>query len=203
MKTKKIKETKVPSIFRISTNPYGIPYVKWTEKWWQWAFSIPKSENPILDKSGMNCKKGQNGRVWYLAGTTGNETIAKRTCSMPQNKAILFPLIVTLFSHSEKTDLNRTELIQYTAKDMDLTTSLRAVVDGTPLTNLSRYRVKSYFDLNLVKDNIWGVQSGPTQAASDGFWVFLKPLSEGNHTIKFEGVEPNFKTRVSYNIKVL
>jgi hypothetical protein len=95
------------------------------------------------------------------------------------------------------------ELIRYTAKDIDLTRSLEAIVDGTAVTPLLTYRIQSYFGLDLVKGNIWDVKAGPTLAASDGFWVFLKPLNEGNHTISFQGAEPNFKTNVSYNIKIL
>jgi len=38
-------------IFPVDSNPYGTSYADWTAKWWQWAFSIPKENHPLLDKT--------------------------------------------------------------------------------------------------------------------------------------------------------
>jgi len=198
-----LKKTNDSTLFHTNSRPYGKSYVKWTEKWWQWAFSIPKEQNPIADKTGVNCAKGQAGPVWYLAGTTKNIFHAKRTCVIPRRKSILFPIIVSQFSRSEKPTMTDRELVRYTAKDIDQASFLEVRIDDLHLTDLSKFRVQSFFNLDLVKGNIWDIQPGPTMAASDGFWVFLKSLKEGNHTINFQGVEPNFKTRVRYNITII
>lgn len=198
----KLKRIKHPDVFQTNSRPYGQSYVKWTEKWWQWAFSIPKDHNPIIDKTGENCCRGQDGPVWYLAGTTGDTTHAQRSCIIPHEKSILFPIIVSQFSRSEKPTMTHRELVRYTAKDIGLASFLEVIIDSLHLTDLSKYRVQSYFNLDFVEGNIWDIKSGPSMAASDGFWVFLKPLSEGKHTISFQGVEPNFKTRVTYNITI-
>ncbi len=200
---RKIGKKKLPELFQLNCRPYGHSYVKWTENWWKWAFSLPIGQNPILDKTGENCGRGQDGPVWYLAGTTCRRFYARRRCIIPKNKAILFPIIVSLFSRSEKPNMSTEELVRYTSKDIELTSSLETLVDGTTLTELSKYRVRSYFRLRLVDDNIWGVKAGFTEAASDGFWVFLKPLSLGNHTIIFQGVEPNFRNKIRYNIVIM
>jgi hypothetical protein len=198
-----INKINYPKIFQINSKPYGQSYVKWTEKWWQWAFSIPKDQNPIIDKTGENCGIGQNGPVWYLAGTTGNTSCAQRSAVVPHGKSILFPIIVSQFSRSEKPSMSRQELVQYTAKDIDRINYLEVIIDDIHLADLFRYRIQSYFSLNLVEGNIWNLNPGYTWAASDGFWVFLKPLSEGNHAISFHGIEPNFDTRVAYEITIL
>ena len=198
-----LKKTNAPIHFETNCRPYGKSYVKWTEKWWQWAFSIPKDHNPIIDKTGEYCTKGQEGPVWYLAGTSGSTFHAKRSCVIPHKKGILFPILVSQFSHSEKPTMTDRELIQYTAKDIDQTSFLELVIDNYRLTNLSIYRIKSYFYLDLIEGNIWDIEPGPTMAASDGFWAFLKPLRRGNHIISFQGIEPNFKTRVTYNITIV
>ena len=192
-----------PDVFQTNSRPYGQSYVKWTEKWWQWAFSIPKDQNPIIDKSGKNCAKGQEGPVWYLAGTTGDASHAQRSCVILHVKSILFPIIVSQFSRSEKPNMTSRELVRYAAKDIDQTSLLEVIIDDMHLTDPSRYRIRSYFNLDFVEGNIWDIKSGPSMAASDGFWVFLKPLSEGKHIINFQGVEPNFKTRVTYNINII
>jgi len=197
-----LKKTNAPMFFKTNSRPYGKSYVKWTEKWWQWAFSIPKDLNPIIDKIGENCGRGQEGPVWYLAGTTQKTINAKRRCVIPHQRSILFPIIVSQFSRSEKPTMTDQELVRYTAKDIDQVSFLELIIDDYPLTDPSIYRVKSYFRLDLVEGNIWDIKPGPTMVASDGFWVFLKPLSEGKHSINFQGVEPNFKTHVTYRITI-
>jgi hypothetical protein len=199
----KYKKTKYPELFHPSSEPYGLPYIKWIENWWRWAFSIPKDQNPITDTTGKYCEKGQGGPVWYLAGTTGNIRQAYRTCAMPQAKSILFPIIVSQFSLSEMPQMEIQELERYTAKDIDKTSFLEFIVDGVSLNELSKYRIKNRIHLDIVRDNIWGIKSGPTEAVSDGFWVFLKPLSKGKHIVKFHGIEPNFETRVTYRLSII
>jgi hypothetical protein len=76
------------------------------------------------------------------------------------------------------------------------------IIDDIFLTDLSKYRIQSYFNLDIIDNNIWGIKSGPTMAASDGYWIFLKPLPMGEHKIKFQGIEPNFRTDVTYNITI-
>ena len=61
-------------------------------EWWQWALSIPTSENPLLDTTGGKCVVGQRGSVWFLAGIFGGGTVT-RTCSVPANKILYFPVI--------------------------------------------------------------------------------------------------------------
>jgi hypothetical protein len=191
-------------LFPIESKPYGFSYSEWTAKWWQWALSIPKGHNPLIDSTGEHCAEGQSGPVWFLAGTTTNIHWAERSCIIPMERAILFPIIVSQFSFHEvphiKTDK---ELISYTAKDIDQLTLLEATIDGIKLPDLHIYRIQSGpFDFSIPENNIWNVRSGTTKAVSDGFWVFLEPLAEGNHTISFHGIEPNFETKVTYHISV-
>jgi hypothetical protein len=198
----RIKKVNYPELFQTDSSPYGRTYVKWTEKWWQWVFSIPKDQSPIIDRTGKNCAICQKGPVWYLGGTTGSTSHAIRSCVIPHRKSILFPIIVSQFSRSEKPNLNYRQLISYTAKDIDHFSLLQVIIDDIFLTDLSQYRIQSYFNLDLIDNNIWGIKPGPTKAASDGFWIFLKPLPLGEHIIKFQGIEPNFRTDVTYNITI-
>jgi hypothetical protein len=142
--------------------------------------------------------------VWFLAGTTGQSFIAERHCIIPGRKAILFPVLVSQFSFSEMPHIKEdSELISQTAKDIDQCSRLEATVDGIVLLNLQNYRIQcGPFDLDLPADNIWSVKAGLTRAVSDGFWVFLKPLTEGDHMIDFHGIEPHFETHVRYHIIV-
>ena len=44
-----------------------------TAQWWQWAFSIPFAQNPVVDQTGGSCMIGQRGSVWFLAGNLGGQ----------------------------------------------------------------------------------------------------------------------------------
>lgn len=61
--------TAKPRVLPPRSRPFGLTYAQWSEKWWQWALSIPADENPLLDPTGENCGTGQSRRVWFLAGT--------------------------------------------------------------------------------------------------------------------------------------
>jgi hypothetical protein len=65
------------------------------------------------------------------------------------------------------------------------------------LQNVEKYRVQSpVFDLTYPKSNVFGLPSGPTRAISDGYWVFLKPLSPGMHDVYAAGSCSSGKTKV-------
>ena len=59
--------------------PAGKSYEQWGAIWWQWADSIPYSQNPIVDPDGTYCAVRQHGPVWFLAGTNGFD--ATRFCT--------------------------------------------------------------------------------------------------------------------------
>jgi hypothetical protein len=191
-------------IFAKDSNPYNLSYKEWTETWWRWVLSIPKEINPLLDNNGEHCAEGQCGPVWFLAGTTGNTYHAERMCNILGEKAVLFPIIVSEFSFSEVPHIKRNdELFSYVSKDMDQCSVLEASIDGSKLHDLHKFRVQiGPFDVSFPPNNLWDVRPGPTKAVSDGFWVFLRPLNEGDHTIEFRGVEPHFRTQVRYQLTV-
>ena len=64
---------------------------------------------------------------------------------------------------------------------------MKLTIDGQVISKscLEQYRVKSsLFEATLPDDNIhaYGVP-GQTQVKSDGYWVFLRPLEPGKHTL--------------------
>ena len=54
------------------------PLSELSAEWWQWVYSIPQPyatdtaiSNPLFDPTGASCMVGQQGSVWFLAGTNG------------------------------------------------------------------------------------------------------------------------------------
>jgi hypothetical protein len=177
-----------PGVYAKDSKVYGITYSDWTSKWWQWLIASPLPVNPANDNSGKNCAQKQTGQVWFLAGASSGK--ADRTCTIPSGRAILFPITTSECSYVEypayKTE---TDLRKCAVSEENKISKVEATVDGRNINNLQNYRqVTSLFDLIFPKDNFFGVPAGPSKAVSDGHWVFLQPLSVGNHEIKFKGV---------------
>jgi hypothetical protein len=197
-------------VFTTDSKPYGLTYGEWTARWWQWANSIPKPDNPAVDNTGKNCAIDQNGPVWFLAGTFGGS--AERTCTIPSGKAILIPIFNSECSYAEFPALKSESELRSCAKSLqDKTTSLEATIDGMSIQGLEKYRVASpLFNLTFPENNVAGVPPGLTQGVSDGNWLFLKPLPPGKHEIHFAGASVdiattstnNFATAATYHVTV-
>jgi hypothetical protein len=176
------------NFFRPEDKPYGLSYGHWTVKWWQWAKSAPMRINPVIDKTGKYAYVNQQGPVWFLAGTFGENNLPYRLCTLPSGKAILFPVINYEMNPLEKPELaNGPDLIRHVIDDIDDIVVKYAIVDGT---TVPVYRVRSdplIFPLKISDENNNGIPGGTTYAVSDGYWVFLQPLSKGNHHIYFHG----------------
>src|SRR5262245_61681927 len=173
--------------YQTGSKPYGTSYEDWTAKWWQWLVSIPTPENPAMDKLGEHCGVGQNGSVWFLAGTTGGKN--ERTCTIPSGVAILIPPLNSECSTAEFPDLTtEQQLRECDTSFQDKTQHLEFVLDGTKFDGLENSRVVSpLFNATFPEDNIFGAPSGTTNAVSDGNWVFLKPLPPGKHELTSKG----------------
>ena len=174
-------------VYSIESSPYGVPYSNWTGEWWQWWLSNTEADNPAADPTGANCAKNQNGSVWMLAGTVGGS--AEQTCTIPVDKAILFPIIGSECSMQNILTLDPIQKLEVCARaDNNAIAHLEATVDGTSLQQLEKYRVLSpIFNMVIQDDNPLGAPSGPTKMVSDGYYVFLEPLPAGNHDLHFVG----------------
>ncbi len=51
----------------------GISQPELTNRWWQWAGSFEYADSPVSDATGERCGAGQEGPVWFLAGTYGSK----------------------------------------------------------------------------------------------------------------------------------
>ena len=109
------------------------------------------------------------------------------------------------------------EMVALCSWATDLITDVQVTVDGVPVEGLKEdYRFPSpVFPFNGAIDNPFdtfcsGVPAGTcyegphTSGFSDGYWVMLRPLSPGVHTIHMYGylADWNFMVDVTYNLTV-
>ena len=169
-------------LYAPDSSPFGRTYGEWTARWWQWVLSIARNENPVVDENGSNCANNQSGPVWFLTGTLKGH--AERSCIIPADKAILFPVINVEASVAEGDGTTDEELAARTKFEMDQITDMRAMISGTNVNELKQYRIQSPpFNVTLPADNVLGVPAQTTKMISEGYWLFLHPLEPGNYDL--------------------
>lgn len=191
-------------LFPRGEHPLGRSWEEWTCRWWEWILSIPRVDNPGYDKTGERISKNQHSEVLFLPGTFGG--IAERHISIPASKPILLPVINCTTSFAEeprfKTEF---QLMEFVRSQIDDIGDVHASIDGVELKNVEQYRVRSrIFDVLFPENNVYNAKPGQTRAASDGFWLFLKPLSPGLHQIHTYGscLLGKIRIEVKYNMRV-
>jgi hypothetical protein len=185
-----------------------------TGQWWQWALSTPAAANQVLDESGAFCMVGQRGPVWFLGGTfTGQPTV--RTCSVPDNVSLFFPVINSVNINTPgcsqaDTDLSLAELRALVAPPIDGATGLSVLLDNRPVKGVRRVR-SDPFSVTLPPGNVFGptppacVVAGQvySPAADDGYYARLQPLPAGQHHLSIRGTDANgFSVDVFYTLNV-
>ena len=159
-----------------------------TTQWWQWAHSMPEDVNPLLDPTGAYCAVGQQGGVWFLGGGYGSSKI-RRVCTIPRGKAVFFPVINMVYWRAkDAASFTCAQAKRYAAINNETALDLFAELDGVPLPDVKSYRVSS--------ERCFDIYGGIPEAqrpynaypsATDGYWLLLKPLEPGRHTLKFGG----------------
>ena len=194
-------------IFSKDSKPYSIPFSEWVGKWWQWQVSIPSKTNP-QDLTNLTLVHPRNAyspekcgwnqddkNVWFLPDGR-NLALAQaknpeiRKCTVPHDKALLVQVYGGGCSYGEglKTDKELKECV-----DIGLdSATFSAKVDGVEVmnsANRSDFLPLPYlYNLTYVPDNLYDVPAGTYRAMAGGYFLFVKPLSVGEHKIEFEEI---------------
>jgi hypothetical protein len=197
-----------PLVLGPGGHPFGHTYREWSTRWWQWALSQPAATNPVLDATGEFCAEGQEGRVWFLAGSFAPDPVT-RSCTVPAGKALFVPVIDNA-SIAFPTDppAERTKAFvrraARTGLPRDQAAGLSLVVDGDAVRHLERFYTESrFFFVEVPEGNILGEPAGTVEgpAYAVGFYVMLAPLRPGTHTVELDATAP-FGVHVTYNLTV-
>jgi hypothetical protein len=209
-------EVKDYRLYARDDSPCGKTWEKWVELWWSWCYSDPSGKSPVEDTNGAFCFKNQPVEsVWFLGGTFGGKV--ERTCQIPPGRSIFFPVVNDIISFLTDPELkSEDELHCYAKSDIDNTLILQVTLDSLEIKGLRAYRVhSSLFNITLTSNDSSRVAS--TLAVSDGYWLFLRPLTQGDHVLEFIGEKleydkmdnsksnpleylPKFRVEVKYNL---
>ena len=186
----------------------GKSYNELAGEWTNWLTAEPIATNPAFDPDGRFCDLNQQGSVWFLASTFGG--VVDRTCEVPAGKAIFLSLGGVFLSFAPEfpaagdpcaqmaTVAERVRCDVNNDVPVAPAISFEATLDGEPVDDLFAYRTQSQpggFTLRAPNPSFLtdlGFPAGDrSPAMADGYFLFLKPLEIGRHTLSFRMVNPD------------
>jgi hypothetical protein len=189
------------------SSPHGITFGAWTAKWWKWFFSIEKNRNPVFDNTGLYANEKQFKPVWFLAGTWVGEVrkYPIRKCSIPSAVSVLFPVLNCEVNPLEYPHLrSKKDMKNHILHDRSTIGKLECFVNGKEIPPQLVESDPEFFNIEIRSDLSENKKCGDTLMTASGYWVFLKPLSEGHYHLSFEGSYQYGKlySGASYDISV-
>jgi hypothetical protein len=167
--------------------PGPAPTPELTAQWWQWAMMFGE-DGPVADRTGARCGDGQQGDIWFLAGGFGTARI-RRSCVVPEDKPLFFPMVnMAYWRQPGAAGLSCADAQAAAALNNDTAIDLFVELDGAPyaISEARRIRTRSCFNI-FARVPTGAAPYNAYPAASDGFWLMLRPLAPGRHILKFGG----------------
>jgi hypothetical protein len=223
-------------LFSKDEKPFGLSYDDWASKFWNhW---ISKNTDQATPKSG-GClivnNDNKSDSLVMLMETADVGFPPQQVCKISSKQGIMIPLWIAWCDTGANKGYSDQQLTEC-ARRANLGNIVSDVkVDGFPvakldvrqtlisgsldykinsLTNVTQFDSKG-FNLTIPPDTHKPNQvTGTWRAVSDGWWVFLKPLSTGQHSIFYNirvtptgaltspGTNPHFAD-ITYNFQVV
>jgi hypothetical protein len=173
---------------------HGLTYGDWLARWWQYALTLPASQNPIIGSTGANCAVQRSGNVaLVLAYSAPGDPIQ---CEVPVGTMLFLEVLSSECSTLEPPPFygaNEAEL--RTCAEGFVPLDMKASIDGVEVRNLSQYvKTSPLYTFTVPEDNILGAPAGATgESVAYGVHLLLAPLTPGKHTIHvYSTYEPGF-----------
>ena len=178
----------------------GVSQEELSVQWWQWAGSFAYEASPIADTKGDKCGAGQQGKVFFLAGTY-ESTVTRRTCKVPAGRYLFFPIINYVVMPSNCSGCLTCKDAEASAKSMTNNLGrIFAELDGEQLPSVGNHRAASPACFNLAERMKGAPKIEPT--ASNGYYLLLKPLPKGTHKLRFGAELPSLRQGLEYTLIV-
>jgi hypothetical protein len=220
-------------LFSKDDKPFGVSYDDWIAKYWNWVLSL--NTDKATPKPG-GCLINKSDSMVMLLNTADVNFPPQQVCKISSNQAIMIPLWIGWCDTGSNGRTATDEQLTKCAREQNLGNIRSGVkVDGLPVANLDvrmslisgklDYKINSPltnindfyskgFNLTIPADtHIANQVTGTWRAESQGWWVFLKPLPPGEHTVFYNiritptgpltspGTNPHFAD-ITYKIQV-
>jgi hypothetical protein len=180
-----------PGIYPVNAAAQGHTYAEWSAAWWTWYMEHPLAGHPGVD-GPFDVASGQTGHVWFLAAPadfgTATPTPRTRHITIHPGIALYVGLVNGEMSSLEgaATEQDQRAVANFQA---DRIVNVACDLDGAPVTHIENYRFESP-QFSFTAPDPWIFSPAPGGAGTsvaDGYYVFCKPMSVGQHTLHYSG----------------
>jgi hypothetical protein len=195
-------------LFSKDESPFGISYSDWVAKYWNWDYSIPTDPqtNTFAGLKDNGCLVHKENSTVMLADTAAGG-VWNQKCTISQKEGILIPIWTGECNQGAGKQFESYSFKQLSdcARGFDLGKVKGQVkVNNIPIAMLDAVDYKTNVMNNVTEIyteeyNVTAPEDthapmerfGTFPAAAHGWFVFLKPLQPGNHTVYYQNsVEP-------------
>ena len=190
-------------LFSKDEMPFDVPYDTWVSKYWNWWLGLSTDEaTPTPD----GCVINKSEPMVMLMETTVDGS-PNQVCNVSSDQGIIIPMWIAWCDTGDHKGLSDEQLTKCAREEYNLgKIGSEVKVDGVPvadldvvmslisgsldydinsLTNVTEFQSKG-FNLTIPEDTqAANSVPGTWRAGSHGWWVFLKPLPPGEHTISY------------------
>jgi len=180
-------------------NPLESSYTEhleeYVQKYWTKIFETPKNENPATDPDGSRHDVNTNPVCLACDMTGKGKPVIRTLANISADKSIFIPVNDVGVSERElDPGENVNHLKGHAKKDEDSATHVKLTIDGK-VYDLKDLKDKQYrignpigpFEVVIPDNPLDGLEPpGKAMAVADGYYVIIKPLAPGQHTIKIE-----------------
>jgi hypothetical protein len=216
---------------------------EWSAEWWKSVFAIPvyaddgttiihpQFDAPLNEGDTVDtdyARPSADGRVTFLYGSFFGGDI-ERSVTIPAGKPVFVPIVNTEWSNPDTApppdfeappgNYTIEELAAFAKAQADTITGVSASLDGVEVDDILQHRHAAQFEYTQpaersITQTFFGLDApGPNESATDGYYLMLLPLDEGQHTLTFTGSSPDntgtppllgaFDFTMTYNINVV
>lgn len=162
----------------------GRSFAELTQAWWRWAYRQRDGMRPTQDPTGAQCHVGQEGAVWFLAGTGGTGPV-DRKCTVPEGRYLFLPVLAVLETSVPGRRRDCSALRADALERVGQAVTYRVELDGTLLTPV-RSASRDCFDAYADAEHNDPPPGSHAPASTDGLWLLLPPLTPGRHRLVVE-----------------
>jgi len=227
------------AIFSNGEKPFSKSYDDWASEYWnKWLAksAAQATPRPVGCLVANNDYKSESMVMLMHPADVNFPPV--QTCQISSNQGIIIPLWIGWADHDTPASCQVSNLAECAKRQNLGNIASNVKVDGTPLATLDvrlsvipgsgslDYKINSLTNVTQSTSKVFTLTipsnsveipnnvAGTWQAASDGWWVFLKPLPAGQHTISYNvhvtptgsltspGTSPHFAD-ITYNLQVV
>jgi hypothetical protein len=187
-------------VFQKNELPFGKPYEDWVQDWWRWNAAIPGDpETTFAGVKENGCLINKEGPVAMLMDPAIGG-VHHQICEIRPNQGILIPAWSALCSGAVKGSENKSfKELSECARQYNLgKVTVKAWVDNKSIAQVNAEDYKTInlinatelyskgFNITIPGDSNLAVDyPGNHLGAAHGWYIFLKPLPVGEHTVRY------------------